>query len=212
MRVLILIFLCAFFLSNGLKSVSNDVLPVELYIIDVPEIPKATGKKGTSYTASVFIVDNQNKEVLGPYRGSSFPNSKESVDKNGKGTDKPNTLIVGAHLFNNKNGHKGGTVKGLNLINPKAERIVEGFSWTKKPSLIHYANVHSGYSDNGNFNSRGSMGCITIHPHDQSEFFENFDFNKGTKGNSKGVVYIFRDSEVRRKELIKQIKLLYNEL
>lgn len=31
-------------------------------------------------------------------------------------------------------------------------------------------NVHSGKSDKGNYNSRGSKGCITIHPDDAAAF------------------------------------------
>ena len=34
-------------------------------------------------------------------------------------------------------------------------------------------NVHFGKSDNGNYNSRGSQGCITIHPEDVNAFFSN---------------------------------------
>lgn len=179
--------------------------PLEIYIIDQKNIPKATGKKGTTYTASVFIVNNITKKVIGPFKGSSFPNNKEIP----KGSDKPNTIITGSHLFNNKYGHKGGTKKGLNLINKEEQRIVNGYSWTKKPSKVKYANVHAGFSDKGNFNSRGSMGCITIHPKDVNKFWKHFDFSKKTKGTSSGVVYIYRNSKNKREELSKQIKHIY---
>lgn len=183
------------------------VPPLEVYIIDVPELPKATGKKGSTYTASLFVVDNNKKKVFGPYSGSSFPNSRQSLENK----EKPNTLKAGVHVFNNKYGHKGGTKKGLNLININEERKTDAFSWLKKPSVIVYANVHTGCSDNGNFNSRGSQGCITIHPKDVGSFFNHFNFSKGTKGTSEGVVFIYRNTSEKRKAFAKQITDLYHE-
>ena len=182
--------------------------PLEIYVIDIEDIPQATGEKGSTYTAQVFIVENNNREVIGPFRGSSYPNSKEIPE----GSDKPNTVVAGSHIFNNKHGHKGGTVKGLNLINSNEERIVPGYSWTRQPSLVKYANIHSGFSDNGNFNSRGSMGCITIHPQDVNDFWEHFDFSDMTKGNATGVVYIYRNNQEKRQQLIEQIKRIYLNL
>ena len=40
--------------------------PLEIYIIDVPTLPKATSKKGTTYSASVYIIDNHKEDVFGP--------------------------------------------------------------------------------------------------------------------------------------------------
>ena len=56
-------------------------------------------------------------------------------------------------------------------------------------------NIHSGASDNGNHNSRGSKGCITIHPEDTNGFFSHFNWNSGNSniGNSKGKIIIRRN-------------------
>jgi len=179
--------------------------PLEVYVIDQETLPKATGVKGSTYTAQLYIVDNVKQKVFGPYQGSSFPNSKQSKED----PEKPNTLKAGAHIFNNKYGHKGGTKQGLNLINVDEQRITDAFSWFKKPSKIRYANVHTGCSDNGNFNSRGSQGCITIHPKQVDAFFKHFDFSKGTKGTSEGIVYIYRANATKRLSFIDQIKTIY---
>jgi len=210
------LYLATIIISIGLSSSTEDndgVVnpPLEVYIIDVPELPKATSVKGTSYSASIYVVDNLYKEVYGPYMGSSYPNSKETIDSSGNHTDRPSTVMDGAHLFNNKFGHKGGTKKGLNLINPTGKRIVDGFSWTHKPTKVVCANVHSGLSDKGNYNSRGSMGCMTIHPADVDTFFSHFDFSKSTKGNAEGVLYIFRDKEDQREKLAEQIQSLFKK-
>jgi hypothetical protein len=55
-------------------------------------------------------------------------------------------------------------------------------------------NVHEGKSDKGNYNSRGSHGCLTISPSASNKFFNNFDWSNknGTTGNSSGVIYIYR--------------------
>ena len=193
--------------SIGQTAAKKVAPPLEVYVVDQEELPKATGKPGTTYTSSIYIVDNVKKKVFGPYRGSSFPNSKQSLEDK----EKPNTLKAGLHIFNNKYGHKGGTLKGLNLINKVEERKTDAWSWTKKPSIIVYANVHTGYSDNGNYNSRGSEGCITLHPSDVANFFANFDFTSanGFTGKSMGTVFIYRDSPEKRKAFIDQIKKIH---
>ncbi len=205
MKYIYIVIVSIIFLGYNSYEEDKSLPPLEIYIIDELEIPKATGEKGTTYTASIYVVNNINKKVIGPFKGSSYPNSKETPE----GTDKPNTVVMGSHIFNNKYGHKGGTVKGLNLINYKKERIVNGYSWHKKPSTVTYANVHTGFSDNGNYNSRGSMGCITIHPKEVNEFWKNFDFSKKTKGTSEGIIYIFREKKNRRDLLIEQLEKLF---
>lgn len=57
-----------------------------------------------------------------------------------------------------------------------------------------YVNVHEGASDNGNYSSRGSAGCITIHPDDFDDFTDNFDWSgaSGNTGNSFGTIEIHR--------------------
>lgn len=61
-------------------------------------------------------------------------------------------------------------------------------------------NMHSGTSDNGNYNSRGSHGCITISPEDAPAFFSNFDWSgeNETTGKSSGTVIIKREMERRK--------------
>lgn len=204
-KTIFILLLSILSVGDNTSSKETSAPPLEIYIIDQKIMPKATGIEGTSYTATVFIVNNVTKKVIGPFKGSSFPNSKEIP----KDSDKPNTIVVGPHLFNNKYGHKGGTKKGLNLINKLGVREVKGFSWSKRPSEVFYANVHAGFSDKGNFNSRGSMGCITIQPKEVNAFWKHFDFSKKTKGTSTGVVYIFRNNLEKRKKLIAQIKNLY---
>jgi len=192
-------------LSSTTLEVENAIPQLEVYIVDQEKLPPATGKKGSTYTASIFIVDNLKEQILGPYRGSSFPNSRQSKED----PEKPNTLKEGVHLFNNKYGHKGGTIRGLNLINKDEKRVTKAFSWSNIPSEIVYANVHTGCSDNGNYNSRGSQGCITIHPDDVVPFLTHFDFSKGTKGISEGIVFIYRNTLEKREAFINQLKNLY---
>ena len=57
-------------------------------------------------------------------------------------------------------------------------------------------NIHAGASDKGNFNSRGSHGCITIHPDDASDFFANFEWNNTNTntGTSTGSLFVVRNS------------------
>lgn len=190
---------------TGQTSLNKVSPPIEVYVVDQETIPEATGKPGTTYTASIIVIDHIKKKVYGPYLGSSFPNSKQSLEDK----EKPNTLKEGLHIFNNKYGHKGGTLKGLNLVNKLEERKTEALSWSKKPTFIVYANVHTGFSDKGTYSSRGSQGCITIHPSDVDSFFKNFDFSSGTKGQSSGTVYIYRDTTKKREAFINQLKKTY---
>ncbi|WP_298513131.1 hypothetical protein [uncultured Kordia sp.] len=192
--------------SSDAETTENKIPPLEIYIVDQETMPKDAGVPNTSYTASVFVIDNEKKQVFGPFKGSSYPNSRETEP----GSDKPNTVDTGIHLFNNEYGHKGGTVKGLNLINQEEQRKTDGYSWTKKPTTMSYVNLHQGYSDLGNYNSRGSLGCITIQPDEVGQFWSHFDFSiNGTKGTSNGVVYVFRESEEKREQLINEIKNVY---
>ncbi len=202
-----LYFICMILpqVSTGQTAANNVTPPLEVYIVDQEEMPKATGVPGTTYTASIYVVDHIKKKVYGPYKGSSFPNSKQSLEDK----EKPNTLKEGLHIFNNKYGHKGGILKGLNLVNKSEERKTDALSWSKKPTFIVYANVHTGFSDKGTYSSRGSQGCITLHPSDVESFFKNFDFSNGTKGLSSGTVYIYRDTPKKRQAFINQIKKIY---
>ena len=59
-------------------------------------------------------------------------------------------------------------------------------------------NVHSGYSDNKGPSSRGSKGCITIHPDDAQQFFLHFNWNinNPNTGNSTGKIIIIRNTNI----------------
>lgn len=195
-------------------GLAEEVLPpLEVFFIDQEELPADNGTPGTSYTAQVYVLDNANGGVLhGPFKGSTYPNSRE----NPQGSDKPSRVIEGPHYFNNRNGHKGQTVKGLNLVDSLEVRIVPGLSWTLNPTVVQYANVHTGFSDRGNYNSRGSEGCLTIHPDEVDAFMSLFDFSipnyqdppKLTLGTSEGVVYVFREEEDIRNQLINELESL----
>jgi len=191
----------------------EDVPPLEVFFIDQENLPNDSGVSGTSYTAKVYVLDNVNERRFGPFDGSTFPNSQE----NPTGSDRPNRVAEGPHYFNNLNGHKGQTRKGLNMVDINAVRIVPGYSWTLLNTVVQYANVHSGFSDKGNYNSRGSQGCPTIHPDQVDGFMDIFDFSvpnwedppQFTLGNSEGIVYIFREDEPTRNQLINEIESIY---
>ncbi len=191
----------------------EDVPPLEVFFIDQENLPNDAGVAGTSYTAQVYVLDNVSERRYGPFRGSTFPNSQE----NPVGSDRPNRVADGPHYFNNLNGHKGQTRKGLNMVDVDAVRIVPGYSWTLVNTVVQYANVHSGFSDKGNYNSRGSQGCPTIHPDEVDNFMDIFDFSlpnwenppQFTLGTSEGIVYIFREDATTRNQLINEIESIY---
>ena len=81
-----------------------------------------------------------------------------------------NTVNEGTKDFNNKYGHDKGQKKGLNIVNSNGERLTEGTTPNGDNVTMEYVNIHSGKSDNGNYNSRGSHGCVTIHPDDADAF------------------------------------------
>ena len=58
----------------------------------------------------------------------------------------------------------------MNIVNENGERLTEGTTPNGEDVTMELVNVHSGYSDNGNYNSRGSHGCVTIHPDDADAF------------------------------------------
>ena len=49
-----------------------------IYVNDQPERPVDRGVEGETYTATVIVV--QDGEIVGEYRGSSYPNSKSNSD------------------------------------------------------------------------------------------------------------------------------------
>ncbi len=67
-------------------------------------------------------------------------------------------------------------------------------------------NVHSGLSDLGNYNSRGSHGCITIHPDDAQKFFNKFKWNNNKfTGYSMGTIFVYRTNEEMKRKILKYI-------
>lgn len=150
--------------------------------------PKDNGTQGETYTAEIYIDADGN--IYGPFSGSSFPNSKSNSDN----STSSNTVDEGEHSYLNEFGHKGGAKKGLNLGQGEVETQEDRTFPGKKPDgsdvTMQYVNVHTGASDNGNYNSRGSEGCITINPSDVDNFMQHFDWSgdTGNTGNAKGTI------------------------
>lgn len=169
----------------------------EVYFFDQGKAPADAGKEGTSYTAEIYVKNLETGKVSGPYRGSTYPNSGDTVAGK-KAPYTGNMVDEGTHSFNNESGHKSGTRKGLNLVNDEGERLVPGKNvQSGKDTEVKYANVHSGTSDKGNYNSRGSEGCLTIRPKDADAFFSNFDWTKrGVTGTSSGQLTIYRGTSI----------------
>ena len=159
-----------------------------IYFNDQSNRPLDNGIPGNTYTATVIVI--QNGEIVGEYRGSSYPNSISNNDN----STLYNTINEGVFAFNNKYGHKAGTEQGLNIVDDKGKRVVPGKNPIGEDVIIEYGNVHSGKSDKGNYNSRGSKACLTIHPDDATAFFSHFTWtnNKRTIGTSEGRIFIRR--------------------
>ena len=159
-----------------------------IYIHDQGQRPNDKGVAGETYTARVVVV--QNDKIVGEYRGSTYPNSVSNEDN----STPWNTIMEGSYLFNNASGHNGGKEKGLNIIDNQGARENPGTSSIGDAITMLYTNIHAGKSDKGNYNSRGSHGCITIHPADAEAFFSHFSWTNETqtKGNSIGRLFIIR--------------------
>ena len=182
-------------LNNPLKYV--DPLGTDtISVIDQNIRPFDRGKSGETYTATIQVI--QNGEVVGVYEGSSYPNSVSNKDN----STNYNTIAEGEYDFNNKSGHKGGTQKGLNIVDESGNRYTKGFDKNGNEVQMQYVNVHSGKSDNGNYNSRGSQGCITINPKDAKSFFSHFKWNESNPnvGNSQGRIIIKRIDLINKKK------------
>ena len=150
-----------------------------------------------TYTAILIVI--QNGIVVGSYRGSSYPNSISITDNR----TKHNTLNDGEYDFNNKYGHYGektGFQKALNIVDADGKRIAPGTKPDGSDVTMTHVNVHSGYSDNKGPKSRGSRGCITIHPDDAESFFAHFNWNKNNEctGNSYGKIILKRDRKKKK--------------
>lgn len=180
----------AYAYNNPILYIDQVGLDTTIYVFDQGERPKDNGTKGETYTAEIYIdIDG---EIVGPYSGSSYPNSKSNSDN----STSSNTVKDGEHKYNNESGHDNGTKKGLNIDDSNNDsRTASGTNPKGEDVTMTGVNVHEGKSDNGNYNSRGSRGCVTINPKDSEAFFNNFDWSKNsaqTKGNSSGTIVIHR--------------------
>ena len=80
-----------------------------VYVFDEANRPQDNGTSGTTYTADVYVYDDETGKLNGPYEGSSYPNSKSNTDN----STSSNTVNTGEHDYNNTSGHKGGDEKGF---------------------------------------------------------------------------------------------------
>lgn len=90
----------------------------------------------------------------------------------------------------------------MNIVDENGERLTEGTTPNGEDVTMELVNVHSGYSDNGNYNSRGSHGCVTYIPMMQILFFSNFIWDSGKNtGTSSGKIIIMREDNQNKKQL-----------
>lgn len=173
-----------------------------IYVFDTPYRPNDKGVYGETYTAETYV--EINGKLSGPYRSSSYPNSRSNADN----STPYNTVLEAIMInFNNKYGHNGGSDFGLNLVDENGNRKIEGISPDGNKTEMTLVNVHSGKSDKGNYNSRGSKGCITIHPDDAAAFFGNFKWNSGKhSGVSQGKIIVFRTLTPHKEKEYNRIK------
>lgn len=174
--------------NNPIRFIDINGDSTRVYVFDQANRPADNGTSGTSYTAEIYVYDDQTYDLNGPYSGSSYPNSISNTNN----STKSNTANEGEHKYNNRSGHKGGTKQGLNLVNNSDQRKTPGTNPNGDDVMMQYVNVHSGASNKGNYSSRGSEGCVTICPDDVQSFFSNFDWSGGTTGNSTGKIIIER--------------------
>ena len=172
----------------------------KVLVVDQDERPDDDGTSGETYTGDLYYLNEETGDVFGPYEGSTYPNSKSNTDN----STNYNTVNTGTYNYNNATGHKGSTKKGLNLVDANGNRNTPGTDPDGNRITMQYVNVHDGASDNGNYNSRGSAGCITCNPNNTDDFFNNFNWtspNTNT-GNSKGTIRIVRADEVGQKAAV----------
>lgn len=178
-------------MNNPVIVVDPTGMDTTVYFFDQKNQP-IDDYRTAQYTANVYI--DEDGTVYGPYQGSTFPDSKEN-----ESTTNDNTVDEGSHDFNNTNGNHGGTKEGLNLVKDKDKtgednRVANGKDPNGNPVTMKDVNVHSGYNT-----KRYSSGCPTISPKDAGSFFSHFDWSspRGTTGNSKGTVQIYRGTSLK---------------
>lgn len=195
------------YVYNGVYNFSEnrviDAVELEgleaVLVIDKDERPQDNGTAGTTYTGETYYLNEETGDVNGPYRSSTYPNSRSNNDN----STKYNTLNEGDHQYNNASGHDGSTKKGLN-IDDKGDRRTDGTNPDGEDVTMQYVNYHSGASDRGNYNSRGSAGCITCAPDDAEAFFENFNWtnNAETTGDSSGTITVQRGTDAENRHTV----------
>ncbi len=188
--------------DNPVELVDPFGLDTTVYFFDQAENPN----NKRIYTAEVYLdVDGT---VVGPFRGSTYPNDPK----------KHKTMKEGEHKFNNKSGHSLGTQKGLNIVDDHGNRVVPAIGPDGNNAEMTEPNVHAGQPINDwGAHNRGSAGCATICPADAPEFFENFDFSgrNNTTGKSQGKVIIRRGNSLQsifEKTTLKVVKFIQDFL
>ena len=184
----------------------------KVLVIDIDERPQDNGTEGTTYTGQMYIMNMNNGNINGPYDASTYPNSKSNTDN----TTSYNTLNEGDHNYNNESGHDGGSQKGLNIDRDQdGDRNADGTTPDGNFIDMEYVNVHEGASDKGNYNSRGSAGCITFNPDDATDIWNNFIWNNngaGNTGTSSGIIKIVRGNDTARTNAVNELKRESNRI
>lgn len=195
-------------LCNPLSNTDPNGDTTRVEVFDQNSRPQDNGTAGNTYTAEVYVFDTESGDLNGPYSGSSYPNSKPTDNSAAF-----NTLNEGTHDFNNKSGHKAGTQKGLNIDDSNnGSRTSAGTDPSGNSVTLQYINVHAGYSDKGNYDSRGSTGCLTICPgsgkNQADAFFKNFNWTNPTKttGNSSGKIQVSRISTEQKQRQVQRLE------
>lgn len=147
---------------NGLDSI---------YVFDQSERPPDNGTPGTSYTATIMVI--QNGSITGIFDGSSYPNSVSPNDN----SPAANTVNDGEFSLDNAYGHNGSITRGLIVYDNSSTRTSSGTNPTGEPAIMSGVNVHTGTSNDGGHQSRGSIGCITIDPNQWADFSNLFDWS-----------------------------------
>ena len=183
--------LYAYVRNNPINAIDPQGLQ-NVYVFDSINPPPDSNVPGTSYQGVVYVVHDDGT-IMGPYRGSSYPNSQEM--QNGQIVPySGNILNEGAYYYNNLYGHSGGTQRGLNIVDTNGNRIAPGRNViTGEDVQMTGVNQHAGATDLGTGRSRGSRGCPTIHPDHAGSYLSNFNWENGNRGNSQGVIYIYRE-------------------
>lgn len=202
--------------SSIINNRSRGKANTSVFVFDSANRPEDKGVPGTSYGGVSYTVTTEpdgRQTVHGPYRISTYANSKSSTDNTPATAEiKGKTFSEGGDDYNNEQGHKygqtdasPGLLMGTYKYDPKGKIIFDPNVESTGPNPLHpgehrveWGEIHHGESDLGNHDSRGSAACFTLHPNDEPHFFSNFKRNQTNlnTGTSRGKVYTYRgDSE-----------------